>query len=85
MVNIGSYVDANNPIVEIVDNSQLHLDLYYMKKILETKSGANHTFPLTNNQAKNTMQMFTPLATPLSKTPKPLPFTLGKRRQTRLD
>ena len=28
MVNMGSYVDANTAIAEIVDHSQLHLDLY---------------------------------------------------------
>lgn len=32
-VNIGSFVEANNPIAEIVDNSQLHLDLYVYEKI----------------------------------------------------
>ena len=37
LVNIGSYVDANNPIAEIVDNSQLHLDLYvYEKRFTKT-------------------------------------------------
>jgi cobalt-zinc-cadmium efflux system membrane fusion protein len=37
MVNIGSYVDANNPIATIVDNSQLHLDLYvYEKRFVKT-------------------------------------------------
>ena len=33
-VNIGSFVEANNPIAEIVDNSQLHLDLYVYEKDL---------------------------------------------------
>ncbi|MBK8280496.1 MAG: efflux RND transporter periplasmic adaptor subunit [Saprospiraceae bacterium] len=35
MANIGSFVDANNPIAEIVDNSQLHLDLYVYEKDLQ--------------------------------------------------
>ena len=35
MVNIGSFVDANNSVAEIVDNSQLHLDLYVYEKDLQ--------------------------------------------------
>ena len=53
MVNIGSYVDANNPIAEIVDNSQLHLDLYVFEKDLQKlKVGQTIHFILTNNPGK---------------------------------
>ncbi len=53
MVNIGSYVDANNPIAEIVDNSQLHLDLYvYEKDLAKVKVGQTIHFTLTNNPGK---------------------------------
>ena len=50
MVNIGSSVDANSPIAEIVDNSQLHLDLYvYEKDLQKLKVGQTIHFTLTNN------------------------------------
>lgn len=53
MVNIGSFVDANNAIVEIVDNSQLHLDLYvYEKDLQKVKVGQTIHFTLTNNAGK---------------------------------
>ena len=53
LVNIGSYVDSNNPIAEIVDNSQLHLDLYiYEKDLMKLKVGQTIHFTLTNNPGK---------------------------------
>jgi RND family efflux transporter MFP subunit len=53
LVNIGTYVDANNPIAEIVDNSQLHLDLYvYEKDLQKLKVGQTIHFTLTNNPGK---------------------------------
>lgn len=53
MVNIGGYVDANKPIAEIVDNSQLHLDLYvYEKDLQKIKVGQTIHFTLTNNPGK---------------------------------
>jgi cobalt-zinc-cadmium efflux system membrane fusion protein len=53
MVNIGSYIQANNPIAEIVDNSQLHLDLYvYEKDLGKLKVGQTIHFTLTNNQGR---------------------------------
>ncbi|MBK7576335.1 MAG: efflux RND transporter periplasmic adaptor subunit [Ignavibacteria bacterium] len=49
-VNIGSYVDANSPIAEIVDNSQLHLDLFvYEKDLPKVRVGQTIHFTLTNN------------------------------------
>ncbi|MBK9592375.1 MAG: efflux RND transporter periplasmic adaptor subunit [Crocinitomicaceae bacterium] len=49
-VNIGSYVDANKPIADIVDNSQLHLDLYvYEKDLAKLQVGQTIHFTLTNN------------------------------------
>lgn len=52
-VNIGSYADANTSIAEIVDNSQLHLDLYvYEKDLQKLKVGQTIHFTLTNNPGK---------------------------------
>ena len=48
-VNMGSYVDANASIAEIVDHSQLHLDLYVFEKDLsKLKVGQIIHFTLTN-------------------------------------
>jgi cobalt-zinc-cadmium efflux system membrane fusion protein len=53
MVNIGSYVDATNPIAEIVDNNQLHLDLFvYEKDLQKIQEGQTIHFTLTNNPGK---------------------------------
>lgn len=53
MVNIGSYADINTAIAEIVDNSQLHLDLYvYEKDLQKLKEGQTIHFTLTNNPGK---------------------------------
>lgn len=52
-VNIGSYVDPNSSIVKIVDNNQLHLDLYvYEKDLPKLKVGQIIHFTLTNDQGK---------------------------------
>jgi cobalt-zinc-cadmium efflux system membrane fusion protein len=50
---LGSNVDVSSPIAEIVNNSQLHLDLYVYEKDL-TKLKPNQTihFTLTNNPGK---------------------------------
>ena len=53
MVNIGSFTEANNPIAEIVDNSQLHLDLFvYEKDLAKLKVGQTIHFTVTNNAGK---------------------------------
>lgn len=53
MVNIGSNVDISTPIAEVVDNSQLHLDLYiYEKDLPKVKAGQIIHFTLTNNPGK---------------------------------
>lgn len=53
IVNIGSFVDTNNPVAEIIDNSQLHLDLYvYEKDLQKIKVGQTIHFTLTNNAGK---------------------------------
>ena len=50
LVNIGSYVDVSAPVAEIVDNSQLHLDLQiYEKDLPKVKTGQVIHFTLTNN------------------------------------
>ncbi|WP_316804240.1 efflux RND transporter periplasmic adaptor subunit [Pedobacter nototheniae] len=52
-VEMGSYVDVNTPIAEIVDNSQLHLDLFvYEKDIPKLKENQLIHFTLTNNPGR---------------------------------
>jgi multidrug efflux pump subunit AcrA (membrane-fusion protein) len=47
---IGSYVDVSSPVIEIVDNSSLHLDLQVFEKDLpQIKIGQTIHFTLTNN------------------------------------
>ena len=51
--NIGSYVDINSPIADVVDNSQLHLDLFvYEKDLPKLEIGQTIHFALTNNPIK---------------------------------
>lgn len=53
MVNMGSYVDPNMTIAEVVDHSQLHLDLFVFEKDLDKlKTGQTIHFTLTNNPGK---------------------------------
>lgn len=53
LVNIGSFVDPNNPLAEIIDNSQLHLDLFvYEKDLARIKVGQTIHFTLTNNPGR---------------------------------
>lgn len=52
-VNIGTFVDANNPIAEVIDNSQLHLDLFiYERDLVKLKEGQTIHFTLTNDPGK---------------------------------
>lgn len=52
-VEIGSYIDVSTPIAEIVDNSQLHLDLFvYEKDLSKLKNNQLIHFTLTNNPGK---------------------------------
>lgn len=47
---IGSYVDVSSPVIEVVDNSSLHLDLQVFEKDLpQVKVGQTIHFTLTNN------------------------------------
>lgn len=49
---IGSYVDVSMPVIEVVDNSSLHLDLQVFEKDLPlVKVGQTIHFTLTNNPA----------------------------------
>jgi len=53
LVKMGSYVDLSTPVAEIVDNSQLHLDLYvYEKDLPKLKNNQVIHFTLTNNPGK---------------------------------
>ncbi len=58
---IGSYVDVSSPVIEIVDNSLLHLDLQVFEKDLPlVKVGQLIHFQLTNNPDKTyTAKVFT--------------------------
>jgi cobalt-zinc-cadmium efflux system membrane fusion protein len=50
---IGSYVDLTTPIAEIVDNSQLHLDLFvYEKDLHKIRNNQTIHFTLTNAPGK---------------------------------
>lgn len=52
-VQIGSYVDLTSPIAEIVDNSQLHLDLFvYEKDLPKLRDEQIIHFTLTNAPGK---------------------------------
>ncbi len=47
---IGTYVDASTPIAEVVNNSQLHLDLFvYEKDLPKVHTGQTIHFTLTND------------------------------------
>ena len=53
MVQMGSYVNVNTTVAEIVDNSQLHLDLFvYEKDLPKLKNNQTIHFTLTNNPGK---------------------------------
>lgn len=53
MLKMGSYVDVSTPIAEIVDNSQLHLDIsVYEKDLPKLKNNQIIHFTLTNNPGK---------------------------------
>lgn len=50
MVKIGSFIDQNTPVAEIVDNKQLHLDLFvYEQDLPKLKINQVIHFSLTNN------------------------------------
>ena len=52
-VEIGSYIDVTTTVAEIVDNSQLHLDLFvYEKDLPKLKNNQLIHFTLTNNPGK---------------------------------
>ena len=52
-VKMGSYVDVSTAVAEIVDNSQLHLDLFvYEKDLPKLKNNQVIHFTLTNNPGK---------------------------------
>lgn len=52
-VKMGSFVDVSTPVAEIVDNSQLHLDLsVYEKDLPNLRNNQVIHFTLTNNPGK---------------------------------
>ena len=52
-IKMGSYVDVSTPVAEIVDNSQLHLDLsVYEKDLPSLQNNQLIHFTLTNNPGK---------------------------------
>ena len=53
MVKMGSYVDVSTVVAEVVDNSQLHLDLFvYEKDLPKLKNNQTIHFTVTNNPGK---------------------------------
>lgn len=53
IVKMGGYVDVSTTVAEIVDNSQLHLDLFvYEKDLPKLKNNQLIHFTLTNNPGK---------------------------------
>lgn len=53
MVRMGSYVDLTTAVAEVVDNSQLHLDLFvYEKDLSKLKNNQTIHFTITNNPGK---------------------------------
>lgn len=53
MVEMGSYVNISTVVAEIVDNSQLHLDLFvYEKDLPKLKNNQTIHFTLTNSPGK---------------------------------
>ncbi len=53
MVKMGGYVDVTTAVAEIVDNSQLHLDLFvYEKDLPKLKNNQTIHFTVTNNPGK---------------------------------
>ena len=53
MAQLGSNVDVSTPIAEIVNNSELHLDLYvYEKDLSKVKPNQTIHFTVTNNAGK---------------------------------
>lgn len=52
-VKMGSYVDVSTVVAEMVDNSQLHLDLFvYEKELPKLKNNQTIHFTVTNNPGK---------------------------------
>lgn len=50
---IGSYVDVSTPVAEVIDNSQLHLDLFvYEKDLPKLRNNQSIHFTLTNNPGR---------------------------------
>lgn len=53
LVKMGSYVDVSTVVAEVVDNSQLHLDLFvYEKDLPKLKNNQTIHFTITNNPGK---------------------------------
>ena len=71
--------------LEIVDNSQLHLDLYvYEKDLSKLKVGQTiHFHPPTNNAGKEFDAKFSASATPLSQHQSHCHTCTGGRRQNK--
>ncbi len=52
-VKMGSYVDVTTAVAEVVDNSQLHLDLFvYEKDLPKLKNNQTIHFTITNNPGR---------------------------------
>ncbi|RYZ27589.1 MAG: efflux RND transporter periplasmic adaptor subunit [Chitinophagaceae bacterium] len=72
---IGSNVDASTPIAEIVNNSQLHLDLFvYEKDLPSLRPNQTIHFTLTNNPGKEYDAMIYSIGTAFANESKTIPI-----------
>lgn len=74
IAQLGSNVDVNTPLAEIVNNSQLHLDLYvYEKDLPNLKPAQTIHFTLTNNPGREYDAQIYSIGTAFEKDSKTVP------------
>jgi RND family efflux transporter MFP subunit len=74
IAQLGSNVDVNTPLAEIVNNSQLHLDLYvYEKDLPNLKPEQTIHFTLTNNPGREYDAQIYSIGTAFEKDSKTVP------------
>lgn len=74
MVKIGSFIDQNTPVAEIVDNKQLHLDLFvYEQDLPKLKNNQIIHFSLTNNPGTEYDAMVYSIGTAFEQNTKTIP------------
>lgn len=74
IAQLGSHVDVSTPLAEIVNNSQLHLDLYvYEKDLPNLKPDQTIHFTLTNNPGREYDAQIYSIGTAFEKDSKTVP------------